>query len=183
MPVIIIRRAASPPAQQSTAAPKGKVIIKRVPKAASAAPGAPAFVSVPAPITSPVEESDQPPIMLDSSGIQYHNHPRGWAVGGGVVLRRRELTAEEGVTKFILHRVKEKVWYRVVSYDADERRMTVQSQTKFEFDSRVDATFDRNYIVAMFPKGILEPHLDALVFVSRKLPVILAQLQSSAQPA
>ena len=109
------------------------------------------------------------------------NHSRGWEVGGGIVLLKHDLSFETGHTKFLLHRVKEKVWYRVRDFDPETNLISLTSQVKFDFACRLDAAFRNNYIVAMYPiDGATEPTIEMLTFVNRKLPKLL---QTSSQAA
>lgn len=181
MPVRIIRKGEAQPA---TAAPKPHVVVKRVP-AKGVAP-------TPQPVVAkPVEVPSKPLAgVLPEAGTGVQVVPRGWLVGGGVVLRKHDLSHEDGSTKFLLHRIKDKVWYRVRSFDHDTRLLDLTSQMGMEFQSRLHVTFFANYMVALFPQGTKEPSPEALHFVSRKLPKILeeaaaASVHSSAisQPA
>lgn len=190
MPVRIIRRSSIPVQQAIPAVPapspvvppvrKGGITIRKRPAASIQAPQAPAAdTKAPTPSPFPV----LPAVAPEGGGVAYAAHPRGWAVGGGLVLKANDFNQEDGMAKFLLHKVKYKVWYRILRYDPEARLLGLLSQTKMDFDNRVHATLPMNYVVAALPAGTEEPPLDMLVFVNRKLPDLVAQLQSTATAA
>ena len=107
-------------------------------------------------------------------------HSRGWEVGGGIVLHKFDLVPEKGHTKFVLHKIKDKVWYRVREFEEDTRLISLTSQVEFEFACRAEATVHTNYVVAIYPGVVREPSIEMLTFVNRKLPTLL---QTSAPQA
>src|SRR5512141_1351660 len=135
MPVRIIRRG---PAQADAVAPKSRIVIRRIP----------AKVITPEPEVkeAPTEVLVEPSFSADEE----QEVLRGWVVGGGLVLRQHDLSDEDGSVKFLLHRIRDKVWYKVRGYDPDERLLSLTSQTKLDFQSRLHATFFSNYMVAIF---------------------------------
>jgi len=153
VPVKIIRRSAVP---QNSAAPA---------KGAPATPGLPRLIIKRVPASKPGT-----PKVIDTVVA----HPRGWEVGGGVILRNHDLSYETGHTKFLLHRIKDRVWYLIREYDEETRHVSIRSQVKFDFTARVDGTLQRNYVVALFnSEAITEPPPEMLAFVNRKLPLLL----------
>ena len=121
-----------------------------------------------------------PPLTVAPStaelSVEVQDHPRGWQIGEAVVLRKFDYSEENGHTKFLLHKVKMGVWYRVRGIDDDDHRVLVSSQIGYEFSFKIDTTVENNYIATLFPEGTLEPTADVLAFVNRKLP----RLQISA---
>jgi len=161
MPVKIIRRSAA--VQGATPAPSAastghrNVIIRRAPASKPATP---------------------PPI--GGVNIPFAKNPRGWVVGEGTILNKHDLFDEAGHVKFLLNRVREKVWHLIREYDDEAKHISLRSQVQFDFSCKVDATLYRNWVVVVYPEGTLQPDPDMLTFVSRRLP----HLQISAsEPA
>jgi hypothetical protein len=128
----------------------------------------------PPPIPQPELET---PAVVDTTMVGVETHPRGWKIGEAIILRKVDLTIEAGHTKFLLHKVKADVWFRMRGIDEEERRLRLTSQSGFEFDSRIDATIEKNYVMAVLPEGTVEPPVDLLLFTNRNLP----RLQTSAK--
>lgn len=97
-------------------------------------------------------------------------HPRGWVIGDAVLLRKIDLAYEQNHEKFLLHKVKAGVWYRLLGLMEEEHRVKLISQVKFQFDARIDHTMESNYVMAMLPTGTEEPPEELLTFVNKTLP-------------
>lgn len=130
-------------------------------------------VEVPPPAPEVVERRADtlvPPVAVET-------HPRGWKVGEAILLKKQDLTEEKGYTKFLLHRIRDGVWYRILSVLEEERRIRLVSQVDYRLEARIDHTMEPNYVIGLFPEGTKEPTEDVLSFVNRQLP----RLQISAQ--
>jgi hypothetical protein len=126
-----------------------------------------------------VEAPEDPAPAKEITGAS--PHPRGWAVGDAIILRKRDFSDEQGKVKFLLHLVKSGVWYRVRGFDPDTRRLKLTSNVNFDFDSRVDTTLDANYLMAILPEGTMAPPAELIELVHRR--GVALQTSAQAEPA
>lgn len=125
--------------------------------------------SVAKPKQEPVEEAPPPrrvnPVFTPSEPIE--GRPEIGAAkkfGKATVLPDIDVHDVLGHVKFLVH-LKKDIWYRVLGYDEQENILRLQSALKVRFESKIDRTVGRNYMVVMEPEGTEVPSKAAVKFV------------------
>lgn len=106
-------------------------------------------------------------------------HPRGYELAGCIILAKQDLEPEQGHVKFLVHRIRHGIYYRIRGVDIEERRIALTAQTTMEFTAKIDHTLQTNYVVVLAPQDLPAPPPEVISFVAHKLPVA-PLVQSSA---
>lgn len=139
MPVTIIKRGA-PVGDASTPTKTPKVVIKALPKPLEAIyPGQ-------------IIASEVAPKMTVKFGTSE-------------VRPDLDLHYELGRVKFLVHIRKKSIFYEVHSFDEDTKALVLGSSYGTRFDSKIDGTVGRNYLLVVEQEGAKKPSHEALVYV------------------
>jgi hypothetical protein len=84
------------------------------------------------------------------------------------VLSAMDLSAEAGHVKFLIHRNKKEVWYKVLLYDeysSDSHNLKLESPYGAVFDTSLNVLSARFYMMAIAPDTVQKPSAKVLNYV------------------
>lgn len=78
-------------------------------------------------------------------------------VGNSEIYPDIDVHDESGKEKFLVHFRKPGLWFKVESFDEDTRHVKLRSSQKTSFESKIEGTVPRNYMVVTEKEGAKEP--------------------------